>query len=84
MVIEYAFVLKAQAINKANEKEPSVTHSDNKETFDETSVYEDSYTLEHWLEYAEYMVPSSENTQIQWSASESDKSESNLIWMIPT
>ena len=36
-----------QAINKANDEEPSVTHSDNKKNCDETSVYEDSYTLQH-------------------------------------
>ena len=43
--IEDVLMLMAQAINKANDKEPSVTHSDNKENCDETSVYKDSYTL---------------------------------------
>ena len=47
VVIEDALAQMAQAINRVNEEEPSVTHSDNKEYFDETSVYEDSYTLGH-------------------------------------
>ena len=38
----------AQTLNRVNDEEPSVTHSDNKEYFHETSVYEDSYTLEHY------------------------------------
>ena len=46
-VIEDALVLTAQALNRVNDEEPSETHSDNKEYCDETSVYEDSYTLEH-------------------------------------
>ena len=47
VVIEDALVQAAQALNRVNDKEPSVTHGDNKVYFDETSVYEDSYTLEH-------------------------------------
>ena len=47
VVIEGALALMAQAINKANDEEPSVTCSDNEENCDETFVYEDSYTLEH-------------------------------------
>ena len=46
-VIEDTLVQMAQALNRVNDEEPSVTHSDNKEYCDETSVYEDSYTLEH-------------------------------------
>ena len=72
VVIEDALALMAQAINNANDKEPSVTHSVNKETCDETSVYKDSYTLEHQLDVTECMVPSSENTKLQQSTSESD------------
>ena len=37
----------AQALNRVTDEEPSVTCTDNKDIFDETSVYEDSYTLEH-------------------------------------
>ena len=47
VVIEDTLVLMAQAINNANDKESSVTHSDKKDNCDETSIYEDSYTLEH-------------------------------------
>ena len=81
-VIEDTLAQMAQALN--NDEEPSVTHSDNKEYFDETSVYEDSYTLEHWPDDTEYMVPSSKNTKLQWSTSESDKSEFNMTQMILT
>ena len=42
VMIEDAFALMAQALNGVNDEEPSVTHSDNKENSDETSVYEDS------------------------------------------
>ena len=64
MVIEEALVQIAQALNRVNDEESSVTHSDNKENFDETSVYKDSYTLEHWPDDTEYMVPSRENTKL--------------------
>ena len=47
VVIEDALAFMAQAINKANDEEFSETHSNKKENCDETSVYEDSYTLEH-------------------------------------
>ena len=47
LVIEDDLVQMAQALNRVNDEEPSVTHSNNKEYFDETSVYEDSYTLEY-------------------------------------
>ena len=46
VVIEDTLAQMAQALNRVNDKEPSVTCSNNKEYFDETSVYEDSYTLE--------------------------------------
>ena len=39
VVIEVTLALTAQAINKANDEEPRVTHSDNKENCDDTSVY---------------------------------------------
>ena len=84
VVIEDTLMVTAQAINKANHEEPSVTHSNNKENCDENSVCEDSYTLEHWPDDAEYTVPSSENTKLWWSTSESHTSESNMIQMIPT
>ena len=47
VVIEDALALMAQTINKANDKGSGVTHSDIKENYDETSVYENSYILEH-------------------------------------
>ena len=47
VVIEYDLVQMVQALYRVNDEEPSVTCSDNKEYFDETSVYKDSYTLEH-------------------------------------
>ena len=47
VVIEDASVKTAQALNRVNDEEPSVTCSDNKEYFDETSVYKDGYTLEY-------------------------------------
>ena len=84
VVIEDALALMAQAPNRVNDKQPSVTHSDNKEYCDETSVYEDSYTLEHLPGDAEYMLPCSENTKLWQSTLESDKSELNMIQMIPT
>ena len=47
VVIENTLVKTAQALNRDTDEEPNVTHSDNKDNFDETSVYEDSYTPEH-------------------------------------
>ena len=47
VVIEISLVKMAQALNRGTDKEPSVSHSDNKDSFDEKSVYKDSYTLEH-------------------------------------
>ena len=47
VVIEDTFAFTAQAINKAYDEELSETCSNKKENCDETSVYEDSYTLEH-------------------------------------
>ena len=47
VVIEDALVQMAEAHNRVCDEVPNVIHSDNKEFFDETSVYEDSYTLEH-------------------------------------
>ena len=43
-VIEDALVQMDQALNRVNDEGPSVTHSNNKKYFDETSVYEESYT----------------------------------------
>ena len=45
VVIKDALALTAQAINKANDDEPRVTHSHKKKNCDETSVYKDSYNL---------------------------------------
>ena len=59
VVIEDALALMVEATNKANDKEPNVTHNDNKENCDETSIYKDSYILEYQPDDAEYMVPSS-------------------------
>ena len=47
MVIEDILVKTAQALNRVTDEEPSVTHSSNQDNLDETSVYEDSYTLEY-------------------------------------
>ena len=47
VVNEDALVQMVQDLNRVNDEEHSVTHSGNKEYFDETSVYEDSYSLEH-------------------------------------
>ena len=46
VVIEDTLVQMAQTVNRVNGKEPSITCSDNKEYFDETSTYKYSYTLE--------------------------------------
>ena len=61
VVIEDVLEQMAQALNRVNDEEPSVTHSKNKDCFDETSVYKDSYTLEHRSDDTVYMVPSKEN-----------------------
>ena len=45
MVIEDTLVKMAQAFNKVTDEEPSVTCSSNQDNLNETSVYEDSYTL---------------------------------------
>ena len=74
----------AQALNRDTDKEPSVTHTDNKDNFDDILVYKDGNTLEHWPGNTEYMVPSKENTKFWQSTLESDKSELNLTLMIPT
>ena len=55
----------AQALKRVHDEEPGVTHSNNKEYCDETSVYGDRYTLEYQPCDAEYMVPSSEDTKLQ-------------------
>ena len=44
VVIEDALGQMTEALNRVNDEEPSVTHSENKDCFDETSVHEDSYT----------------------------------------
>ena len=72
-----------QALNGVTGEEPNITCSNIKDYLDETSVYKDNYTLEHWPDDAEYMIPSRENTKFQGSTSESDKSELNITWMIP-
>ena len=74
----------AQAVNRVTDEEPSVIHSSNQDDLDETSVYEDNYTLEHQPYDAEYMVPSRENTKLWQSTSKSKKSELNMTQMIPT
>ena len=47
-----------QALNTGNDGEPSITPCKNTDCFHETSVYEDSYSLEHRPDDTEYMVPS--------------------------
>ena len=47
MVIENTLVKMAKALNRDIDEESSVTCSDNKDNFDEISIYKDSYTLEH-------------------------------------
>ena len=54
VVIEDTLVKMAQVLNRVTDEEPSVTRSNNKDYFDETLVYEDSYTLEHWPDNTEY------------------------------
>ena len=63
VVIEDTLVKMAQALNRVTDEEPSVTCSDNKDNFDETSVYKDCYTQEHQPDDTKYMVPSRENTK---------------------
>ena len=62
VVIKYTLVKMAQGLNTVTDEEPSVIHSNKKDNFNEKSVYEDSYTLEHQPDDTEYMVPSRENT----------------------
>ena len=64
-MIEDALTFMAQAINKANDEELTERHSNKKENCNETSVCEDSYTLEHQPDEAEYLVPSSEHAKLQ-------------------
>ena len=45
--IEDALVKMAQALNRVTDKEPSVPGCNNKDNFNETSVYGDSYTPQH-------------------------------------
>ena len=63
VVIEDTLVKMAQALNRVTDKEPSVTCSDNKDYFYETSVYKDNYILEHQPDDVEYMVPFRQNTK---------------------
>ena len=65
VVIEDTLVKMAQALNRVTDKEPSVTCNGNQDDLDETSVYMDSYTLEHRPDDTEHMVPSKENTKFQ-------------------
>ena len=44
-----ALKLMAEALNSINDEKPCVTHSNNKDYFDETSVYKDSFTLEQTI-----------------------------------
>ena len=62
VVIEDALVKMAQALNRDTDKEASVTGSGDQDSLDETSVYENNYTLEQQADDTEYMVPSRENT----------------------
>ena len=39
-------------------------HSNKKKNCEKTSVYEDSFILEHQPDEAEYLVPSSENAEL--------------------
>ena len=83
VVIEDTLVKVAEALNIVTDEEPNVTQNDIKDYLDETSVYKDSYTLEHQPDDTEYMAPSRESTKFQWSTSESHKSELNMTQMIP-
>ena len=47
VVIKDTLVKMAQALNRVTVEEPGVTHSGDHDNLDETSVYKDSYTLEH-------------------------------------
>ena len=58
VVVEDTLEKMTQVLNRATDEEPSVTHSGNKDNFDKTSVYKDSYTLEYQSDDTEYMVPS--------------------------
>ena len=72
----------AQALNRVTNEESNVTHSDNKDYFDVTSIYKDSYNLEHWPDDTECMVPCREKTKFWQSTLESDKSELNMTQMM--
>ena len=65
VVIEDTLVKMAQALNRVTDTEPSVTCNGNQDDLDETSVYKDSYTLEHRPDDTEHIVPSKENTKFQ-------------------
>ena len=47
VVIKDTLVKMDQALNRVTDEEPSVICSNNKDNFNETSVYRDSYTLKH-------------------------------------
>ena len=81
VVIEDTWVKMAQALNRVTDEKPSVTCSGNQDDLNETSVYEDSYTLEHWWDDTEYMVHSRENTKLWQSTLEMEKSELNMTWI---
>ena len=82
VIIEDALEQMAQSLNRINDEEPSVTQCENKDCFDETPVYEDSYTLEHRPDDTEYIICFRENTKFWQLTSESGKSELNLTQMI--
>ena len=47
VVIKGTSVKMAQALNRDTDEESSATHSGDQDTLVETSVYKNSYTLEH-------------------------------------
>ena len=47
VVTEDTLVETAQALNRVTGEEPSVTCNSDQDNLDETSVYKDSYTLQH-------------------------------------
>ena len=68
VVIEDTLMKMAQALNRVTDEEPIVNHSGDQDNLDETSVYKDSYTLEHLPDDSnytdEYIVPSRENAKL--------------------
>ena len=84
VVIEDTLVKLAQALDRVTNIDPSETCSGDQDNLDETSVYEDSYTLEFWQDDTEYMVPSRENTKFRQSTLEIKNSELNMTQMIMT